>query len=630
MSTKLKKRNPWSTKKKWIVAFCAFAVLVASVFGVRARLDYEHGQRITPLARTFEENPQAWLSHPTEWSEFIARLKAKQVTSIGFDGRHALYNMKSGQKYSAVFSCLGMPECTGVKDMVELSVKNSAQLVVVTVNTATPTEVVLGWAGILLNLTFPLLLIGVMGFSIWMMAAQTRTDKIKLAEHPEGSFDDVIGAEEAKKVLQRVKSFMKDPKKYAELGAKLPRGVLLAGPPGTGKTLLARALAAECGANFIAVDGAHFSAMYYGQGISKVKKLFAEARKNAPCVLFIDEADGMGKRQKGDVSQAEQEGNRIINRILVEMDGFETDESVIVIAATNHVDNVDEALRRSGRFDIHAHLNNPTGPERAKLFDLYLKKVKAAPGIDTAVLARMASGFSPADIANMVNQAASKAADAGESTISEKHIFEAIEAKQLGGDVNSVKDILSEATRRRIAVHEAGHAVVAHFLGAGSVDQVSIEPRGGSLGVTFVNRENDEPLYAEQELKVRLAMMLAGREAELLVIGNTSSGASDDLKRATEMATSMAGSLGFGQTFGLLSVAGVPKELLGPDVQRAVLDEARLFLEEAQRMVLKMLHEERECLDDLTALLLKHETVRGAPLKAILKPLNPALELLAA
>jgi cell division protease FtsH len=630
MSTKLKKRNPWSTKKKWIVAFCVIALIVASVIGVRARVAYERAQLVTPLARTFEQNPQAWLSHPSEWSEFMTRLKAGQVTEIGFDGRRALYNMKSGEKHSAMFSCMGVAECKGTTDMVQLSIKNGVKLVGVSIDTATTTEVVLSWMGALLNIGFTLLMFGAMGFIIWMTASQASTDKLKLAERPEGSFDDVIGAEEAKKVLQRVKAFMKDPKKYAELGAKLPRGVLLAGPPGTGKTLLARALAAECGANFIAVDGAHFSSMYYGQGITKVKRLFAYARKQAPCVLFIDEADGMGKRQKGELSQAEQEGNRIINRILVEMDGFESDESVIVIAATNHVDNVDEALRRSGRFDIHAHLNNPTAPERAKLFDLYLKKVKAEPGIDTAVLARMASGFSPADISNMVNQAASRAADEGLATISEKHVFEAIETKQLGGDVNSVKDILSEQTRRRIAVHEAGHAVVAHYLGAGSVDQVSIEPRGGSLGVTFVNRENDEPLYGEEELRGRLAMMLAGREAELLVLGNTSSGASDDLKRATEMATSMAGSLGFGKTFGLLSVAGVPKELLGPDVQRAVLDEARGFLEAAQATVVELLDRERACLDDLTDLLLQHETVRGAPLKAVLRPHNAGLELLAA
>jgi cell division protease FtsH len=329
----------------------------------------------------------------------------------------------------------------------------------------------------------------------------------------------------------------------------------------------------------------------------------------------------------------EQEGNRIINRILVEMDGFDADESVLVIGATNHVDNIDPALRRSGRFDLSVTLSNPTAPEREQLFQLYLGKVKATPGWDIPAIARMASGVSPADIQNLVNQAASRAAEEGHLWVREEHMFAALEAHQLGGDVNSVKDVLSTETSHRIAVHEAGHALVAHLMGAGSVDRVSIEPRGPSLGVTFVNRANDEPLYGERELKARLAMMLAGREAELLILGNTSSGASDDLKRATEMATNMAGSLGFSPTFGLLSVAGLPKELLGPDVQRAVLDEARSFLAEAQQQAVNLLVKERERLERLVALLHEQQTVGGAALKEVLGELpsyEPEPELLLA
>jgi cell division protease FtsH len=635
MSTVKKRRNAWFAKRKWLVAIGVLVTLVVVAFAVHARLDYERAQRISPLVRSFEQDPDAWLAHPTEWSDFLSRLKGSQVAAVGFNGHFALYTLKSGGKFSAVFSCLLSPDCgASLKDLGALTAKYNVKLVTVTIDTSTPTERILGGLGTLLSAAFPILFLGSIFASIWLMSAASRTERVKLVERPDARFDTVIGAGEAKQALKRVKSFMLDPKRYATVGAKPPRGVLMAGPPGTGKTLLARALAGECGANFISVDGSHFSSMYYGQGISKVKKLFAEARKQAPCVLFIDEIDGIGMRVSNSGSNGgEQEGNRIINRILVEMDGFDADESVLVIGATNHVDNIDPALRRSGRFDLSVTLSNPTAPEREQLFQLYLGKVKATPGWDIPAIARMASGVSPADIQNLVNQAASRAAEEGHLWVREEHMFAALEAHQLGGDVNSVKDVLSTETSHRIAVHEAGHALVAHLMGAGSVDRVSIEPRGPSLGVTFVNRANDEPLYGERELKARLAMMLAGREAELLILGNTSSGASDDLKRATEMATNMAGSLGFSPTFGLLSVAGLPKELLGPDVQRAVLDEARSFLAEAQQQAVNLLVKERERLERLVALLHEHQTVGGAALKEVLGELpsyEPEPELLLA
>jgi cell division protease FtsH len=288
------------------------------------------------------------------------------------------------------------------------------------------------------------------------------------------------------------------------------------------------------------------------------------------------------------------------------------------------MDNVDEAMRRPGRFDLVVRTSLPTPPEREALFRLYLGKVKADDGMDIGSIARTATGMSPADIANCVNRAAAYAAEAGESSVSEERVYQSLETHQLGGEVSSTKSIITPDTLRRIAFHESGHALVAHVLDAGSVERVSIEPRGPALGVTYVARHHEEPLHGERELRARLAMMLAGREAELIAFGNASSGAADDLKRASELATSMIGAYGFGKTFGLLSMAGVPRELIGPDVQKSVLDEARALLESSQAECRRVLEERHDRLTALAQLLLGQETVSGAALREVLSGASAA------
>jgi cell division protease FtsH len=367
------------------------------------------------------------------------------------------------------------------------------------------------------------------------------------------------------------------------------------------------------------VDGSYFTATYYGAGVGKVKALFKLARRHAPCVLFIDEVDGIGKRITGGQGNgAESELNRIINRVLVEMDGFEAMDNVVVVAATNHEDNIDEAMRRPGRFDMLVRLGLPTLPERRQLFELYTGRIKHDGSVDSAVLARMTAGLSPAEIANTVNKAASSAAEADAEHVTHEHLLRAIETHQLGGEVSATKDLLSEDTRRRLAYHEAGHALVGHWLGVGAVERVTIEPRGQALGVTHITRDTEDPLYKQAEMTSRLAMMLGGREAELLVLGSVSTGASDDLKRASELAIKMVGSLGFSRAFGLLSVAGVPKDLLGPDIQAAVLKEARALLEESQAEAQRLLSANRPRLDAMARALLEREVLSGQELYALL------------
>jgi len=293
-------------------------------------------------------------------------------------------------------------------------------------------------------------------------------------------------------------------------------------------------------------------------------------------------------------------------------------DNVVVVAATNHENNIDEAMRRPGRFDMLVRLVKPTLPERAKLFDLYMDKVTADGSHDSAALARMTPGLTPAEIANIVNKAASSAAEAGADKVTSEHVLRAIETQLLGGEISPVKDLLTEGTRVRLAYHEAGHAMIGHWTGAGLVERVTIEPRGQALGVTYMTRGTEDPLYKQNELVSRLAMMLGGREAELLVLDSVSSGASDDLKRASELAIEMVGSLGFSETFGLLSVGGIPDKLLGPDIQAAVLREARTLLEQAQETCRTLLKAQRHRLDAMAQALLTREVLQGDELQQML------------
>lgn len=577
-----------------------------------------------PLALQFEQAPDDWLGHSKTASDFLLAADAGQLAAVGLANTQpglVLYTLKSGEKASAqvpgctALGCAG----TALDRLGERSASAGFTLVGVDVDARTRSQKALGTVEQVLP---PVLLVVLLGGLVLMMVrlqTQAGNDAASLSSRPALRFADAIGNDEAKAALQRVKAFMNDPAQYARLGAAAPRGVLMVGPPGTGKTLLAKALAGESQANFIAVDGSYFTATYYGAGVAKVKALFKLARKQAPCVLFIDEVDGIGKRaQGGPGGGAESEMNRIINRVLVEMDGFDAMDNVVVVAATNHEDNIDEALRRPGRFDMLVRLAKPTLPDREALFALYLGKVKHDGSSDPAVLARMGSGLSPAEIANVVNKAASNAAEQGADAVSHEHLVRAVETQLLGGEVSPLKDLLTPGTRERLAFHEAGHALVAHWTGAGRVERVTIEPRGPGLGVTYVTRETEDPLYAQAELVSRLAMMLGGREAELLVLGSVSTGASDDLKRASELAIQMVGQLGFSETFGLLSVAGIPKELLGPDVQAAVLKEARTLLEQAQATCRSVLKTQRQRLNAMAHALLQTEVVAGDTLRDLL------------
>ncbi len=597
-------------------------LVLAGLLGLMADANREASLRKSPTAKMFEKEPEQWLTRPAELIEFQNALDTRQLASVGIREGLVLFTLKDGSKHSTLVPGCTVLSCNGtvLDKLPELSSKDGFSLARVDVDPRSSSRRTLDALGAMVAPAFSLALLCLVGYLVFTMQGGGGDKKAgKLVEKPTTRFSDVIGAEEAKAGLKRVQAFIKDPSNYVDIGAKPPHGVLLEGPPGTGKTLLAKALAGESGANFIAIDGSYFTSMFYGLGVRKVRQVFELARKSAPCVLFIDEFDGIGKRTSGkEASGGETEQNRIINRVLVEMDGFQSRENVVVVGATNHVGNIDPAMRRPGRFDRVIRLMLPTLPDRKALFERYLRDVKTEGDINAETLARMTQGMSPADIANTANEAASKAAEAGDAAVTNEHLLRAVETFQLGGEVSANKQLITPETRERVAVHEAGHALMAHVLKTGSVDRVSIEPRGEALGVTFVSRFSEEPLFQQNELTSRLSMMLGGREAELLVKGNVSSGAADDLKRATELAVSMVGNLGFSSTFGLLSVAGVPQNLVGPDIQAGILAEARRMLEDAQALCVKTMTEHRAALDALTQLLLAQETVSGEPLQKAL------------
>lgn len=619
--------KPFSAWPRW-VQFVVGITVVLAVLVAGTAMEYRamapHTAGKSSLAQQFEAQPSLWLRQARDASDLERTLAARDVLAIGIDEQRLFVTTRAGDRFSTEL----LPGKDGVARLEALSREQGFALTRVTVDVRTPREklqaafgrVIERGAGVLTVLL--LLLVGVY---VVRNSNAMGGNKLQLAEKPSTNFDDVIGASEAKAALQQVTAFMRSPDKYLALGAKPPRGVLLEGPPGTGKTLLARALAGECKANFIAVDGSHFSSMFYGAGIGKVKELFATARKHAPCIVFIDEFDGIGKRASGaKVAGGQSEENRIINKLLVEMDGFSPSDNIIVIGATNHVGNVDDALKRPGRFDLVARVALPTVHDRHALFDGLLQRVKAAPGIDAESLARSSSGLSHADITNVVNRAAVLAAEAGEEHVTQDFVHRALETHQLGGEVSSLKAMITPAHRQRIAIHESGHAVVAHVMGAGTVERVSIEPRGPALGVTFVTRADEVPLYGEHELNARIGMLLAGREAELMTFGNTTSGASDDLKRASELAIEMVSAMGFSSEFGLLSLQGVPEGLVGPHIQERALGEARRLLERAQAECRAVLERHRDVVDALTAALLKDDTVSGALLREWLPPAEVA------
>ncbi len=389
----------------------------------------------------------------------------------------------------------------------------------------------------------------------------------------------MIGANEAKATLADIRGYLSSPKQFTSMGVRAPCGILMVGGPGVGKTRLAQALAGECGANFISITGSYFSAKYYGVGIQKVKHLFEMARKNAPTVIFIDEADGLReahRHRRRPCRSREQPHHQSAAR---GNGRFRSNEGVIIVAATNHPDNLDEALRRPGRFDRTVQVRLPDREDRAKIFRFYAEKLKSkAADIDYDQLARLTTGLSPATVAMVVNRAGLVARKAGETEIAAKHFIEAIKIARIG-DVSGAERALTEDERTRIAVHEAGHGLVAALLGTGVLEEVTILPRGGALGVALITKAQDKHLYRETEIRNEIKVLLGGRNAEILAFSEASRRAASDLQEASRIGLDMVSKFGFNSDGNLFSLAALPSQYAGLQMKSAI-EQANVLLKE--------------------------------------------------
>jgi cell division protease FtsH len=458
-----------------------------------------------------------------------------------------------------------------------------------------------------LTLLLPIIM---MGGLFWLMRREMRGGAQLLGKSPTLRFDDVIGAGEAKAALADVQAWLTEPKQFTGMGVRAPCGILMTGGPGVGKTRLAQALAGECGANFIAITGSYFSAKYYGVGIQKVKHLFELARENAPTVIFIDEADGLGKRTDTGGGPVEAESNRIINQLLAEMDGFESNEGIIIVAATNHPENLDEAMRRPGRFDRTIQVRLPDLDDRARILRFYAAKLKTkADDIDFNQLARLTTGLSPATLSMIVNQAGLVARKAGTHEVAAAHFLEAIKIARIG-DISGAERALSDDERTRIAIHEAGHGLVAALLGTGMLEEVTILPRGGALGVALITKTQDKHLYRETELRNEIQVLLGGRNAELLMFDEASSGAAQDLQEASRIGLDMVSKHGFNADGNLFSFAALPQQYAGLQLKDSI-QQANALLHDLNDACFALLKANEPVLRAIAEQLLVDETVPG-------------------
>lgn len=438
-------------------------------------------------------------------------------------------------------------------------------------------------------------------------------------------FSDVAGEDEAKENLAEIVDYLHNPKKYSDIGASMPKGVLLVGPPGTGKTMLAKAVAGEAGVPFFSMSGSEFVEMFVGMGASKVRDLFAQAKEKAPCIVFIDEIDAIGKKRDGQFG-GNDEREQTLNQLLTEMDGFDGNNGVIILAATNRPESLDPALTRPGRFDRRVPVELPDLAGREAILKVHAKKIKTAPNVDFHAIARMASGTSGAELANIINEAALRAVRSGRSVVEQADLEESIEVVIAGYQKKNA--IMTDAEKKVVAYHEIGHALVAAMqTDSAPVQKITIIPRtSGALGYTMQVEQNDKVLMTKEELENKLATLTGGRAAEELVFGQITTGASNDIEQATKLARAMITRYGMTDEFDMVAMETVNNQYLGGDaalacsadmqkeIDKKVIETIKAQHEKARRL----LADNRQKLDELASYLYEKETITGSEFMTIL------------
>ena len=440
-------------------------------------------------------------------------------------------------------------------------------------------------------------------------------------------FADVAGEDEAKENLQEIVDYLHDPKKYEEIGASMPKGILLVGPPGTGKTMLAKAVAGESNVPFFSISGSEFVEMFVGMGASKVRDLFKQAKEKAPCIVFIDEIDAIGQKRSGGQYGGNDEREQTLNQLLTEMDGFEGNTGVIILAATNRPESLDPALTRPGRFDRRVPVELPDLKGREEILKVHAKKVALAPGIDFTTVARMASGASGAELANIVNEAALRAVRAGRKSVTQSDLEESIEVVIAG--YQKKNSILTDKEKCIVAYHEVGHALVAALQShSAPVQKITIIPRtSGALGYTMQVEEGNHYLMTKEELENKIATLTGGRAAEEVAFQSVTTGASNDIEQATKLARAMLTRYGMSKEFDMVALETVNNQYLGGDTSLACsaqtqreIDQRVVELVKAQHeKAIRILTDNRAKLDELAKYLYEKETITGDEFMAILE-----------
>ena len=564
------------------------------------------------------------------YSEFLQKVTQGQVEAVKIQGQKIDGVTSDNQRFTTF--------APNDPSMVQTLIANKVQV------RAEPEEESPWYVSLFVSWFPMLLLIGVWIFFMRQMqggggkALSFGRSKARLISQDSArvTFQDVAGVDEAKEELSEIVQFLSDPKKFTRLGGRIPKGVLLVGSPGTGKTLLARAVAGEAGVPFFSISGSDFVEMFVGVGAARVRDLFVQGKKNAPCLIFIDEIDAVGRQRGAGLGGGHDEREQTLNQLLVEMDGFESNEGVILIAATNRPDVLDPALLRPGRFDRQVVVPNPDVNGRERILRVHAKQLTLGPDVDLAAIAARTPGFAGADLANIINEAALRAARNNKAAVEMADFEEAIERIVAG--VEKKTRVMNPKEKETVAYHEAGHALVAEARpGADRVAKISIIPRGiGALGFTQQQPTEDRYLLKRSELLDRLDVLLGGRVAEALVFGEVSTGARDDLQRATDLVRHMVTQYGMSEALGAATLEGPRQPVFLPGTHpterleysertACVIDgEIQRVLTEAEQRVRRTLSEQRALLDAVAQLLLAQEVIDRPTLIGLIAARAPA------
>ncbi|SMX22732.1 ATP-dependent zinc metalloprotease FtsH [Boseongicola aestuarii] len=567
-------------------------------------------------------------SSTVSYSDFVQRVEGGDVSNATIDGERIVFRSSDGRDYVTI-----QPEGAGATDLL---VANEVTF------RAEPQEQS-GFVTILMTFLPFLLLIGVWIYFMNRMQGGGRGGamgfgksraKLLTEKHGRVTFDDVAGIDEAKEELEEIVEFLRTPQKFSRLGGKIPKGALLVGPPGTGKTLLARAIAGEAGVPFFTISGSDFVEMFVGVGASRVRDMFEQAKKNAPCIVFIDEIDAVGRSRGVGYGGGNDEREQTLNQLLVEMDGFEANEGIIIVAATNRPDVLDPALLRPGRFDRQVQVPNPDIKGREKILGVHARKVPLGPDVDLRIIARGTPGFSGADLANLVNESALMAARVGRRFVTMEDFESAKDKVMMGAERRSM--VMTEDEKKLTAYHEAGHAIVGlNVPQHDPIHKATIIPRGRALGLVLSLPERDQLSVTYTKYTSKIAMAMGGRVAEELVFGkeNVTSGASSDIQQVTRIARAMVTQFGYADELGYVDYANEQQSHLGTygggtthssETQKTIDDKVKALVDEGYETAKRILTEKRDDLERLAQGLLEYETLTGNEITRVIagEPLN--------